>query len=443
MPDDPTVDELHEEIRHLRDQLHTSDGHPPETDQDEDAPGPDRRTKPPLARRARVFVRLHPIGVTFGIVILIGVVIGIIFLLSYFHSYESTDDAFIEGHLNPITPRIAGTVIAVHVENNQFVRAGQVLVDLDPRDFQVEVDQAQAALAQALAGVRAVNPNIPITQTTSQAAISTGQADLAAGQAAIAAAQQDYDARLAELRQAQAQNTKAQADLRRYQTLVGKDEISRQQYDTAVAAAQTQAASVQAAKASSQAAQKALDQRRAQLLQAETRLAEARSNAPRQVASSRADVGTRLAAAQAARARLEQAELNLGYTRIVAPVNGIVTNRSAEIGQHVQPGEALLSISQIEDLWITANFKETQLRRMRPGQSVDVHVDAFDQTFHGYVEWMPGASGEATSLLPPENATGNFVKVVQRLPVRIRLKPGEDPQHRLRIGMSVEPKVWL
>ena len=399
--------------------------------------------KPPLRVRTREFVRRHPLGIMIGAVALVAAAIGGFFLLRYFHSYESTDDAFVEGHLNPVTPRIGGTVTAVHVENNQFVEAGQVLVELDPRDYQVALDQARASYSQALAQIQAENPNVPITQTTVQTTISTSQADLSAAQAGVAAAEQDYAARLADLKQAEAQNNKAQTDLKRYQSLVTKDEISQQQYDSAVAAAQTQAAAVEAGKAAAAAAQKALDQRRAQLLQAQTRLAEAQTNAPRQLAVRRADVTTRMANAQAARTQVEQAQLNLSYTQILAPVRGVVTNRTAEVGQRLQPGETMLSISQIDDLWITANFKETQLQRMRPGQEVDIHVDAFDVTFKGYVEWMPGASGAATSLLPPENATGNFVKVVQRLPVRIRLKPGEDPQHRLRIGMSVEPKVWL
>ena len=441
MPEEQTIDELHEEIQRLREQVQQKNGHPVEEKRPEEKIEEPESEEP--QRRARGFVRRHPIGLAVGAVLLVAIVIGSIFLLRYLYSYESTDDAFVDGHLNQITPRIGGTVIAVHVESNQFVQAGQVLVELDPRDNQVALQQARAAFAQAQSQIQAANPNVPITQTTSQSTISTGQADLISAQAGVAAAQQDYEARLADLKQAEAQNTKAQADVRRYETLVTKDEISRQQYDTAVAAALSQAAAVEAGKAAAEAARKALDQRRAQLLQSQTRLSEAQSNAPRQVAVSRADVGTRIANAQAAHSQVAQAELNLSYTKIYAPVSGVVTNRTVEVGQHLQPGETMLSISQIDDLWITANFKETQLQRMRPGQDCKVHVDAFDTNFQCSVEWMPGASGAATSLLPPQNATGNFVKVVQRLPVRIRLKPGEDPQHRLRIGMSAEPKVWL
>jgi membrane fusion protein (multidrug efflux system) len=437
----------------------THNGHPAETEpaETEQKPGgeesPDNKKdegnqdeekpKPPLRERMRGFVHRHPIGVVLGLVLLVLLLIGLFFLLRYFHSYASTDDAFVDGHLNPVTPRIAGTVTAVFVENNQFVKAGEVLATLDPRDYRVALEQARAAYAQAESQVRAENPNVPITQTTTQTTIATGQSSLQAAEAGVAAAQQEYNARLADVGQAEAQNIKAQADVRRYQTLVGKDEISRQQYDNAVAAAASQAAGVQAARASAEAARKALDQRRAQLTQAQTQLSEAQTNAPRMIAVRRADINTRLASAQAAQAQVAQAELNLSYTTIVAQVSGVVTNRTVEIGEHVQAGETLLSISQIDDLWVTANFKETELGRMRPGQDVSIHVDALNEDLKGYVEGMPGASGAATSLLPPENATGNFVKVVQRLPVRIGIKQGEDPQHRLRIGMSVEAKVWL
>ncbi len=445
MPDEQTIDELHEEIKRLRDQVQTQDGHrqTEERDQQDEENEDEAEPKRPLRYRARRFVRRHPVGIVVGAILVVAIAIGTFFLLRYFNSYESTDDAFVEGHINPVTPRIEGTVIAVHAENNQFVRAGEVLVELDPRDYRIALQQARAVLAQAQSQVQAANPNVPITQTTTQTTVSAGQAELSGAQAGVSAAQHEFEARQADLRQAEAQNTRAQNDVRRYQELVTKDEISRQQYDAAVATAQSQAAMVEAAKAAAEAARRALDQRRAQLVQARTRLSEAQTNAPRQVAVSRADVTTRLANVQAAQAQVVQAELNLSYTQIVAPTDGIVTNRSVQVGQHVQASETMLSISQIEDLWITGNFKETQLKRMRPGQSCNVHIDAFDQTFECYVQWMPGASGAATSLLPPQNATGNFVKVVQRLPVRIRLKPGQDPEHRLRIGMSAEPKVWL
>jgi membrane fusion protein, multidrug efflux system len=318
-----------------------------------------------------------------------------------------------------------------------------VMVDLDPRDYKVALEQANASYAQTVAQLHAESPNVPIIVTTNQSTISTGQADVVVAEKAVAAAQQGYDAKLADLRSTEAQNAKAQRDVERFQPLVAKEEISRQQFDAVRATAESQAASVDAAKAAVQVALRDVDERRAQLSQANTRLQEAQQNAPRQTASRQATVATREASIASAKAMVEQAGLNLSYTKIVAPAGGVVVNKTVEVGQRLQPGEEMFGISQIDDIWITANFKETQLRRMHPGQSVDVKVDAFGQTLHGYVESMPGSTGARTSLLPPENATGNYVKVVQRLPLRIRLKPGEDPQHRLRIGMSVEPKVWL
>ncbi len=284
---------------------------------------------------------------------------------------------------------------------------------------------------------------MPITQTSNVSTISSNQAEVRSAEAGVVSAQQDYDARVAAVRQAEVNHTKASLDKARYQLLVDKDEISKQQFDAVVAAERAAAAQVDANQASAEAGQKVVDQRRAQLAQAQTRLSEANQNAPRQVAIQKSQVAARQAAIATARAQQEQARLNLSYTRIVAPVSGIVVDRTAEVGQPLTPGQQLMSISQLDDIWITANFKETQLRLMRPKQSVDIKVDAFDKTYHGYIENLPGATGAKTSLLPPENATGNYVKVVQRLPVRIRLKPGEDPEHRLRPGMSVEPKVWL
>ena len=432
-PDQPERREAQEQKEHEQGENRVSDEH----EQEREWP------KPPLKTRARRFVRSHRRGVLLGAVGLVALVFVSILLILYLRSYESTDDAQVDGHLNSISPRINGTVVSVYVENNQSVTAGQPLVDLDPRDYQVILDQAKATYTQALAAFRAEHPNVPIIQTTSETTISTSTADVAAAEAAVAAAQQEYEARIATLHQAEANNAKAQRDVERYQPLVERQEISHEQFDTIFVAAKTQAAAVDAAQAAADAAQKAVDQSKAQLRQAQSRFLEANQNAPRTVAATRAQLAVREAGVLAARAQEDQAVLNLSYTKILAPVSGIIGQRTAEVGQHVPAGEQLLTISQLDDIWVTANFKETQLRRMRVGQPVDIHVDAFNATLHGYVENMPGATGSVASLLPPENATGNFVKVVQRLPVRIRLNQGQDPDHRLRIGMSVEPKVWL
>jgi len=375
----------------------------------------------------------------------------------YSETYESTDDAEVDAHLVGVSARIQGTVVAVNAEENQSVKSGQVLVQVDPRDFQVSVNQNKADVAQADAAIQAENPNIPITEVSSETNISTTQSDVANATAAVAAsegdlaaAQGNLGAAEAKLREAEANNVKAQADVVRYKALVDKDEVPREQYDTVVAAAKAQAAavdsaraSVESARASAEASRKTVDQRRAQLAQAQSRLNQAARNAPRQIAISRATVKSRQASADAARAKLDKAMLDLSYTQIVSPVDGVVSKRSVELGATVQPGQQLFTIAQINDLWVTANFKETQLRRMHPGQRVTISVDAFDKKFGGYVENMPGATGAITSLLPPENATGNYVKVVQRLPVRIRFDKNQDGLNLLRPGMSVEPKVWL
>jgi membrane fusion protein (multidrug efflux system) len=416
------------------------------SDQDKQKDGEkkeEEEPKPPLRDRVNAYVNTHRKGVLLGAVGFVAAVALAIVLVIYLYSYESTDDAEVDGHLNAIGSRVAGTVVRIYVEDNQTVAAGQSVVDLDPSDYQMALEQANASYAQAQAQLSASSPNVPIIRTSNQTTITTGQSDVAAAQSAVGAAEQEYQARLASVRQSEANNIKAQKDVQRYQALVVKEEISHEQFDTVVAAAKTQAAAVEAAEASAKASQKSIEQARDQLQQALSRLAEANQNAPHSEAIRRAEVATKQASLEAAKAQADQAALNLSYTKIIAPVAGIVSDKTVEVGQQVAPGEQLFVISQTGDIWITANFKETQLRKMQAGQTVDIKVDAFGTKYEGYIESMPGATGAKTSLLPPENATGNYVKVVQRLPVRIRLKNGEDPEHRLRPGMSVEPKVWL
>ena len=403
----------------------------------------DEQPKPPLKQRIVEYTRTHPKNILLGTLALIVLIIGIILLMIYLGSYESTDDAEVDGHLNAIAARIGGTVVGVYVEDNQVVAAGQSLVDLDPRDYQVALEQSQASYAQSEAGLAAENPNVPITRTSNETSVATGGSDVASAQAGLVATEQEYQARLAAVRQAEANNVKAQTDVVRYKYLVDKEEVSREQYDSIVAAAKTQAAAVESAQASASAAAKQIDQSRAMLQQAITKLQQTNQNGPRDVAIRQAQVAMKAASVKASKAQLDQAQLNLSYTKITAPVAGIIGEKSAEVGQRVSAGEQMMIITQTDDIWITANFKETQLKKMYAGQSVDIKVDAFGTKYQGYVESMPGSTGSKTSLLPPENATGNYVKVVQRLPVRIRLKQGQDPDHKLRPGMSVEPKVWL
>ncbi len=369
--------------------------------------------------------------------------IGAIWFVLYSSTYESTDDAQVDGHLNGITSRIDGDVKVVYVEENQSVQAGQLLVELDPRDYQVALEQAQAQLLKAQAQERAENPNLPITQISSQTNISTSQSEVANAQAGVAAAERDQAAAMSRLQEIEANSTKAQGDIARYKSLVDKNEVARSQYDAVVATANALAAAVDSARASAESAQKVVEQRQAQFDQARSRLGWALVNAPNQVAISKANLQSKQADVQAFKAQVDQAQLDLSYCKIIAPVSGVVSKRTVEAGEHVTKGQRLITLADLGNLWVTANFKESQLKEMHTGQSVTVSVDAFDQTFEGKVEAMPGATGAVNSLLPPENATGNYVKVVQRLPVRIRLNPGQSGLDRLRPGMSVVPKVWL
>ncbi|HZS56079.1 MAG TPA: HlyD family secretion protein [Bryobacteraceae bacterium] len=395
------------------------------------SPSPARVTK----GRRRAFT------IFFAILLIIGAG-GVLYWL-HARNFESTDDAQVDAHLIPVTSRVDGTVIRVYVEDNQTVKAGDPLVDLDPRDYQAALDQALAGLSQARSLVIAQQPNIPITQVENTTNISTGEADVANAQAALSAAERDRESDAARLTEAEANNARAQADLARYKLLIAKEEVSQQEYDQVVAAAKAQQATVAAAEATLQSAAQIVDQRRAQLAQAQSKLAQYRNNAPQQIAIRRATVQSNQASAQSAQAQVKQAQLKLGYTKITAAVAGIVMSRSAEVGAHIAAGQQLMQIAQIGDLWVTANFKETQLRNIQPQQAATIHVDALKQDFDGYVENIGGSTGSMASVLPPENATGNYVKVVQRIPVRIRFKPNQNGLDRLRLGMSVEPEVRI
>ncbi len=442
------IEQEHERLRE-REQKHSEkageneNGGDPQSSEAHQDNKPEPPPKPPMRERIARIPREHPVGLAIGLIAVTALLIGGFFLWHYLQSYESTDDAQIDGHLNAIGPRISGTVIGVYTENNRSVLAGQTLIDLDPRDYEVELAQAEGNFAQAQSQLAAENPNVPITETSNVSAVATAQAGVASAEQAVAAAQRDYDSAVAETRQAEATNRKAQADELRYRLLVAKEEVPRELYDERRAAAESGAAAVDAARARAEAARRAIAEQQASLEQARTQLAEARANNPRQLTARRATVSAREAAVKAAAAQVARAKLDLSYCKILAPVAGVIGDKNVEVGQHVQAGEQLLAITQIEDLWVTANFKETQIARMRPGQPVSIHVDAINSDFNGYVQNMPGATGAKYSLLPPENATGNFVKVVQRLPVRIRFKNGQSGLDRLRPGMSVEPKVWL
>jgi membrane fusion protein, multidrug efflux system len=407
------------------------------------SPKPERKPEPKPKKSFGRRVREHPIRFLVLLIILVGAAIAGVRLWSYLDSYESTDDAQIDGDIYAVTSRIAGTIKAVYVEDNQQVKAGQLLVELDPRDYDVAMSQAKAALNESRSLVAVARPSVPITATTTETTLSTSATEIAQSRAAVAGAQRDYESAVADTRKVEADNVKAQADLQRYKQLVAKDEISQQQYDQADAAAKSAAANVEAKRASAEAAARAIEEAQARLEGAQTRQVEAQTNRPHQIAIQNATVLSREATAARQQTAVAQAELNLSYTKILAPIDGVIGKKNAEPGQQVAPGQQLMADVPITNIWVTANFKETQLKRMRTGQRATIHVDSYDKDYEGYVESVAGATGARFSLLPPENATGNYVKVVQRVPVRIRFKEGQDPQHNLRPGMSVDPKVWL
>jgi membrane fusion protein (multidrug efflux system) len=355
---------------------------------------------------------------------------------------ESTDDAQVNGHLIQVSSRINGQVLKVDVEENQVVKAGDAIAELDPRDYQVAVENAEAALASAQANAAAANVNVPITTVNTGSNLTSADANLTGSHAAVEQAEQQLQAAHASVAQAKANNTKAQADLERYKPLVEKDVISKQQFDAAVAAADAAKAALSAARHSEQAAEDSVRVAREREAQAQAQLTFAQTG-PQQVAAQSARARQAQAQVEQAQAQLDMAKLNLSYTRIVAPAAGIITRKSVEIDQNVAAGQNLLTLVSLEDLWVTANFKETQLRHMVAGQPVEIDVDATGKTYHGKVTQIGGATGSVLSLFPPENATGNYVKVVQRVPVRIDFTDlaGEDPSHLLRPGLSVEPKV--
>jgi membrane fusion protein, multidrug efflux system len=393
--------------------------------EDERRSGKERRSI--TDTRAVGFFRSHPQAKWIVAAVVILLLIGGIIVWRYYAVRESTDDAQIDGHINPISARVTGTVTRVLHDDNEVVQAGTLLVELDPKDYQVAVDRARADLANAQANAVAANVGVPLTQTTSSS-------QLLAADAGVKGAQRDIESARAKLNDAQAMYAKTSADLKRMELLIAKDEISHQQYDAAVAANNSAKAQVDAATSAIAAAESRAAQSQAQ--------AEAVRTVPEQLKVTRARAGAATAEVQRAISALAQAELNLQYTKITAPVTGVLSKRSVEPGQTVQAGQPLFSIVNLDDIWVTANFKETQLRDMKVGQRVKIKVDAYGREFTGVVESIGGATGARFSLLPPENATGNYVKVVQRIPVRIRFDKGQDPNHELRPGMSVEPVVY-
>jgi len=389
-----------------------------------------------------------------GVVVVLVAAAGLLWWLS--QGKESTDDAQVDAHVTQIASRIGGTVLKVSVNDNQLVEAGTVLAEIDPRDYQVAVDKARAELADAEATAIAAQSNVPITSTSTESNVSTAQSSVDSAHSIIESAAKDVEvarARLtaaqSRLREAEANATRSRRDVERLKGLLAKDEVSQQQYDAAVAAAEAQAAATDTARALIVEAEAGIRLAESRQVQAQAGEQSARASlrnaqtGPEQVTAMRARASSAQARVEQSKATLAQAELNLQYAVIKAPARGVVSRKSVNPGQVVQSGQPLMSIVQTDQVWITANFKETQLNEMRPGQRVILSVDAFGgKKFQGKVDSIAAATGARFSLLPPENATGNFVKVVQRVPVKIVLDTGQDPDNLLRPGMSVSPTVY-
>jgi membrane fusion protein, multidrug efflux system len=396
-----------------------------------------------VSRAHRVFQE-HPWKAILGLIVSAAVLLGTGYFIRNALLYESTDDAQVDGHIMPLSARITGYVLEVPVIRGQVVHAGDVLVTIDPQDYKIAVAQAQAALADALASAASSHWNVPITSVSVQSNLDSADSAVANAQAGVRAAEQNFQAAKAQLVQAEANAAKSDADLIRYEKLVAKEDVSRQQYDQAVATAAANGAAVESAKAVVQGAEQKIRQAEGRLLQVNADLRNAQT-APEQVSLTRAKALAADAQVEQRRSQVEQAELNLSYTVIRSPVTGIIGKKTVEVGQNVSIGQELVEVVPLDNVWVTANFKETQLVHMRPGQPVEIKLDAYGRTWKAHVTNMGGGTGSVFSLLPPENATGNYVKVVQRLPVRIDFdhSPGQDfnADGVLKPGLSVEPDV--
>ncbi|MDE1175542.1 MAG: HlyD family secretion protein [Edaphobacter sp.] len=380
------------------------------------------------------------------IIIAVVVLLAIGAALFYWHSTftEDTDDAQVDGDLYQVSARVAGQVIKVYVQDNQAVKAGDPIAEIDPKDFQVALEQAQANLSSAEAAAIQANVNVPITSITSNTSINTTSSDVLGSQAAVSQSQKQVAAAQARIDQAKANAIKSDLDVERYKPLVEKDVISKQQFDAAVATAASNRAAVLEAEATLIGQQEAVRQSQQKLLQSRSTAIEASKNGPSQVKAQQARAEAALADVKQAQARVDQAKLNLSYTHVVAPTTGVINKKNVQVGMNLSVGQDLLTIVPLTDLWVTANFKETQLDRMHPGQKVTIEVDALGgRKFHGEIKQIGGATGSRLSLFPPENATGNYVKVVQRIPVRINFTNLDDENKdlALRPGFSVTPIV--
>jgi membrane fusion protein, multidrug efflux system len=379
-----------------------------------------------------------------GIIVVVVLIIGA--ALFYWRSTysEDTDDAQVDGNLYQVSSRVSGQVIHVDVEEEQFVHKGDPIAEVDPKDYQVALEQAEANLADAQAEYEQAQVNVPITHVQVSTTLATSNSDVLGSQASVEQAEAQVQADLARVQSAKAQALKSKLDVDRYTPLVAKDVISKQQYDAAVAQATADQGALDEAERNVKAQQDNVRMMSARLVQSQSQENQSQKNGPKQVAMQRAHADAAAAGVQEAQAKVDQAKLNLSYSKIVAPITGIVSSKSVSTGENLSVGQSLMTIVPLEDLWVTANFKETQLKEMKPGQEVKIEVDALGgRKFTGVIEQIGGATGSSLSLFPPENATGNYVKVVQRIPVRVNFTnlDQENKDNALRIGMSVEPVV--
>ena len=405
------------------------------------------RATPPPADKARAAdppVSTYPRRRSYKRWIFLGLLIVLAvgaFLWHYLSGFESTDDAQVDVHLYPVSSRISGYIKKVNVEDNQWVDEGFPLVEIDPKDYEVALAKARATLETSEAAAKSSNIDVPISSVESSSQLKFTSSDITSAEAAITAAEKRAAAAHALVLEAQAENVKAQDDVTRYHLLLVKEEVPKQVYDHAYAAAATDVAAIAAAEADEAAAQQAVQEAHSRLAEAEAHYENAQAG-PQRVASWRAKALSAMADVHQKRAAVEQAQLNLGYTKIFAPVAGEVSKKVV-VGLNVDPGEQLLTVVPLDQVWITANFKETQLKRMRVGQKADIELDSNGRTYRGHVDSIAGRTGPIFSLLPPENATGNYVKIVQRVPVKIVVEPGENRDRQLRPGMNVDVKVYL
>jgi membrane fusion protein, multidrug efflux system len=402
---------------------------------------PDQAIADPPAQPPADYPRRHPRRRWMMVAAVVVILFAGIWLWRYFSGFESTDDAQVDVHLYPVSARVSGYVQAVHVEDNEYVRQGAPLVEIDPKDYQVAVARAQANLETATASARALNIDVPISSVDTASQLKFTSSDIENAKAAIAAGEKQVAAAQARILEAEADDVKANDDVERYHLLLVKEEVPKQTYDHAVAAAQTDNAAVAAAKAEEAAAEQNVAEAKSRFIEAIARNESAQAG-PKRVASTRARALSAVADERQRQAELDQADLNLGYTKVLAPVSGEVTKKVV-VGLNVDAGEQLLTVVPLDEVWITANFKETQLRHMQPGQKVRIDCDSNGRSYEGHVDSIAGATGPVFSLLPPENATGNYVKIVQRIPVKIVLEPDGNRDHQLRPGMNVEAKVFL